>query len=102
MALGDLLVDTAGLAARAPAGTQLVVLHSAVMPYLESAERSRFIQIVSGLPAVWISFEAWGVLPEIDARLPDSAAPSQGDFVLARDGEPVALANPHGRWVRWL
>jgi hypothetical protein len=28
---------------------------------------------------------------------PDSRA-----FVLARDGEPVALGSPHGRWVRWL
>ena len=102
VAAGDLLEDTAGLATRAPAGAQLVVFHSAVMPYLEPAERSRFVHLVSGLPAVWISFEAWGVLPEIDARVRDAHKPSDGDFVLARDGEPVALANPHGRWVRWL
>ena len=102
MAAGDLLEDTVGLAKLAPAGPQLAVFHSAVMAYLEPKERSRFVQLVSGLPAIWISFEAWGVLPEIDGRLPDEAPPSEGDFVLARDGEPMAVASPHARWVRWL
>jgi len=48
---GDLLEGTARFAARAPAGTELVVFHSAVMPYLEPTERLGFIEIVSGLRA---------------------------------------------------
>jgi hypothetical protein len=99
---GELLEGTARLAARAPAGTELVVFHSAVMPYLEPTERSWFIEIVSGLRATWISFEPYGVLPVIDARLPDVTGSVEGLFVLSRDEEPVALADPHGRWARWL
>jgi hypothetical protein len=99
---GDLLEGTARLAARAPAGTELVVFHSAVMPYLEPTERSRFIEIVSGLRATWISFEPYGVLPVIDARLPNVSGSVEGLFVLSCDEEPVALADPHGRWAHWL
>jgi hypothetical protein len=99
---GDLLDETTRLAATAPADATLVVFHSAVMPYLTSEDRTRFVEIVSGLSAVWISFEALGVLPEIDARLTDESELHSPAFVLARDGEPVALASPHGRWVDWL
>lgn len=65
---GDLLNETARLAATAPADATLVVFHSAVMPYLSPEDRTRFIEIVSGLSAIWISFEGRGVIQEIDAR----------------------------------
>jgi hypothetical protein len=98
---GDLLTETTRLAASAPPEATLVVFHSAVMPYLSAEERTSFIDVVSQLPAVWVSFEGLGVLPEIGARLGVSERDDRA-FVLARDGEPVALASPHGRWVRWL
>jgi hypothetical protein len=60
----------------------------------------RFIEIVLGLSATWISFEGLGLLPDIDARLMKESEPDSRAFVLARDGEPVSLASPHGRWVR--
>ena len=98
---GDLLTETTRLAASAPADATLVVFHSAVMPYLSPEDRTRFIEIVSQLPAVWVSFEVLGVLPEIGARLGVSGRDDRA-FVLARDGQPMALASPHGRWMRWL
>jgi len=98
---GDLLTATTRLAASAPSAATLVVFHSAVMPYLSPEDRTRSIEIVSQLPAVWISFEGLGVLPEIGARLGVSERDDRA-FVLARDGQPMALASPHGRWMHWL
>ena len=98
---GDLLGETTRLAASAPPEATLVVFHSAVMPYLSPEDRTRFIEIVSQLAAVWVSFEGLGVLPGIGARLGVSERDDRA-FVLARDGQPMALASPHGRWVRWL
>jgi hypothetical protein len=98
---GDLLSETTTLAASAPSDATLVVFHSAVMPYLSREDRARFIDVVSQLPAVWVSFEGLGVLPGICARLGVSERDDRA-FVLARDGQPVALASPHGRWMRWL
>lgn len=98
---GDLLSETMRLAASAPADATLVVFHSAVMPYLAPEDRTRFIEIVSQLPAVWVSFEGLGVLPEIGARLGVSERDDRTS-VLARDGHPMALASPHGRWMHWL
>ena len=98
---GDLLGETTRLAASAPPEATLVVFHSAVMPYLSPEDRKRFIEVVSRLPAVWVSFEGLGVLPGIGARLGVSERDDRA-FVLARDRQPMALANPHGRWMRWL
>jgi hypothetical protein len=98
---GDLLSETTRLAASAPPEATLVVFHSAVMPYLSPEDRTRFIDVVSQLPAVWLSFEGLGVLPGIGARLGVSERDDRA-FVLARDGQPMALASPHGRWMRWL
>jgi hypothetical protein len=98
---GDLLSETTTLAASAPSDATLVVFHSAVMPYLSREDGARFIDVVSQLPAVWVSFEGLGVLPGICARLGVSERDERA-FVLARDGQPMALASPHGRWMRWL
>jgi hypothetical protein len=99
---GDILEMTAPLAAGAPSGATLVVFHSAVLPYLLPNDRRRFVELVSELPSVWISFEGRGALPSVDAKLPRDCRVDDGSFVLALNGEPVATANPHGRWLRWL
>jgi hypothetical protein len=75
----------------------LVVFHSAVLNYLLPERRGAFEQIVRNLDAVWVSNEGLGVLPEVDARLP-SGLDVKG-FILARDGEPLALTEPHGRSI---
>jgi hypothetical protein len=71
------------------------------MPYLAEEDRTEAVAMISRLDAVWISFEARGVLPDIDARLPESVLAEQS-FVLARDGQPVAIASQHGRSLHWL
>ncbi len=95
---GDLRTDLPALAAQAPAGATLVVYHSAVLAYLTPADRRRFAATVRGLPAVWLSSEGPGVVPELPIP------PYQGTpFVLARDGHtPMALTDPHGTWLQWL
>ena len=61
-------------------------------------DRQRFTAVVRGLPAVWLSNEAPGLLP--DVPVPDY----QGwPFLLARDGRrPLAFADGHGAWLDWL
>jgi hypothetical protein len=95
---GDLATDLPALAARAPADATLVVYHSAVLAYVAPEDRSRFAETVGGLAAVWLSQEAPGVVPGVPAPVGQS-----GPFVLARDGRtPLAFADGHGAWVRWL
>ncbi|MFY9930568.1 MAG: DUF2332 domain-containing protein [Streptosporangiaceae bacterium] len=94
---GDLLTDLPGLAARAPAGATLVVFHSAVLAYVAPPDRERFAGIVKELGATWLSNEAPGVVPGLPGEF------RRGTFMLVRDGRtPLALADGHGNWVRWL
>jgi hypothetical protein len=89
-----------GLAAEAPPDATLVVFHTAVIAYLSPAERERFREQVGLLSAVWVSNEGPGVLPGLP--VPTPAAVGRSQFVLARDGDPVAFCDPHGRWIQWL
>jgi hypothetical protein len=95
---GDLLTDLPALAAQAPADATLVVYHSAVLAYLTPADRRRFAATIRGLPAVWLSNEGPGVVPELPVP------PYEGmPFVLGRDGQaPIAIADGHGTWLQWL
>lgn len=98
---GDILEHLTALAASAPSDATLVVFHSAVLLYLDAAERRRFADLVAALPAavgrrvMWLSNETRGTLPEIDARVPLGVATDQR-FVQTVDGLPVALAGQHG------
>ena len=95
---GDLLCDLADLAAKAPGGATLVVYHSAVLAYLDEAERRSFAQVVRALGAVWLANEAPGLVPGV--VLPPGG---HRDFVLVKDGtEVLARSDPHGGWVEWL
>ncbi len=100
---GDLLVGLADLVAVAPAEATVVVQNSAVLYYLTAPELAEFAATMSELRrlrgVVWLSNEGWTVLPDVAARLPAGLSPQ---FILARDGEPVALTDPHGRSVRLL
>ncbi len=98
---GDLLTDLARVAASAPAGATLVVFHSAVLAYIaEPAARTRFVDAVRALGAVWVSNELPGVFPAIAARLRRPGP--VGAFLLAVDGVPVAWTQPHGAWIQGL
>ncbi|HZY77834.1 MAG TPA: DUF2332 family protein [Jatrophihabitantaceae bacterium] len=68
--------------------------HSAVLAYLTVEQREVFAEAVRSVAAsrstVWLSNEGPGVVVELP--IPDGPVP----FVLARDGEPLATASPHG------
>jgi hypothetical protein len=97
---GDLLTDLEALAASAPRDATLVIFHTAVLAYLAPEDRARFVRSVTHLDAVWISNESPRVLPEIAAKL--QVKPPEDRFLLAVDGEPVALTGPHGQSIEWL
>jgi hypothetical protein len=106
---GDLNEQLVSLARQAPPDAALVVFHSAVLAYLDAAGRDRFRSTVAGLAAErgchWLSNEGHtvilqedrsSVVPEMDdARL-------RGRFLLLHNGEPVAIAGPHGQSLEWL
>lgn len=100
---GDLLDGLPDLVAAAPADATVVVQNSAVLYYLTPAELVTFAATMDQLRrtrgVVWLSNEGWTVLPDVAGRLPEGLSPQ---FILARDGVPVALTDPHGRSVRLL
>jgi hypothetical protein len=79
-----------------------VVLHSAVIAYLEEPDRERFHDLMTDLVREgrchWISNEGQRVLPRVTG---DLDVPS-GRFVTALDGVPVALSHGHGHAIDWL
>lgn len=98
---GDLVELLTSTAEWAPLDATLVVFHSAVLNYLPGERRDAFRRLVSELDAVWVSNEGMRVLPFIDEQLP-SGVDGGGGFILARDGEPLALTGPHGQSIDWL
>lgn len=98
---GDAIELLASVAAEAPEGATLVVLHSAVLVYLTLADRERFRDAVGALDAVWLSNEGSGVLPWVNEQL-DPAIEVGPQFILAVDGGPVALTGGHGQSYRAL
>jgi hypothetical protein len=96
---GDLTADLVGLAFEAPADATLVVFHSAVLSYLDDAERGAFRDQLTAIrrrrELVWVSNEGPGVVA--DLPVPDGPVP----FVLARDATPLGYADPHGGRLTW-
>ena len=99
---GDLLEQLPGLVDRAPAEATLVVFHSAVISYLDSAERHRFRDLVTSLPCRWVSNEGTTVFPDLAAPVEATRPPGAGHFLLSLDGVPVGWAQGHGRSLTWL
>ncbi|HEX2079595.1 MAG TPA: DUF2332 domain-containing protein [Longimicrobium sp.] len=97
---GDLVEKLRSVAATAPREATLVVFHTAVLLYLPSEARERFVRMVAEMDAVWVSNESPAVLPSIAAKLP--AEPPADRLLLSVDGEPVAFTGPHGQSVDWL
>jgi hypothetical protein len=79
-----------------------VVLHSAVVAYLDQPDRERFHALMTGLVADgrchWVSNEGPRVLPAVTGGL--DVPP--GRFVTALDGVPLALSHGHGHAIDWL
>ncbi|MEP6844273.1 MAG: DUF2332 domain-containing protein [Pseudolysinimonas sp.] len=98
---GDLVELLASTAEWAPSDATLVVFHSAVLSYLPAERRAEFRHIIDVIDAVWVSNEAPAVFPDIAAKLP-AVLDVGGRFILARDGEPLALTGPHGQSIDGL
>lgn len=96
---GDLRTDVPELVERAPAGATVVVFHSAVLAYLQPADRARFVEQVTARDVTWIGYEAPGVVP-VAEPVPTPPSDAGSAFLITRDGRPVAWADPHGSWVR--
>ena len=99
MLAGDLaerLPEAVGLA---PGDSTTVVFHTAVLPYVGSAARAGFAELMATLPVRWIAQEPPGAVP-------GTGEPRRGgwgpEFVLSLDGRPVARTAPHGGRIEWL
>ena len=99
---GDLATDLAALLDEVPAGLTTVVTHTAVLAYVapDVGDAVRRTCRESG---------AWRLGAEGQRVLPDLIAPAGADPAdfLVSVGDPdghddvVAVAQPHGRWLRW-
>ncbi|WP_435109823.1 DUF2332 domain-containing protein [Nocardiopsis synnemataformans] len=94
---GDLVEELGAVAARVPAGARLVVMHSAVLAYLDETSRDAFVEAVRGLDGHWVSNEGARVLPALEGPRPRVGT----DFALALDGRVVAFAGEHGQRLTW-
>lgn len=99
---GDLIEQLPGLVAQAPAEATLVVFHSAVIVYLDDAERQRFRDLVTSLPCRWVSNEGTSVFPDIADPVAATRPPGSGHYLMSLDGVPVGWAQGHGRSLTWL
>ena len=75
----------------------VVVMHSAFAMYLDRAGRAELVHHLRRLGVHHLSFEGPRIMPGISAP-----GPSRPHFVAALDGQSLAVASPHGRWVDWL
>ena len=97
---GDLLTDLESVLVGIPPDATPVVFHSAVLAYLPPDDRKKFARLVRELDAVWISNEAPGVFPDIDALAgPDIP---RNRFILSVDARPVAFTGHHGQSIDWI
>jgi hypothetical protein len=95
---GDLVDDLPALAARAPCDATLVVVHSAVLGYVDAPKRRRFAELVGELPGHWLANEHPSLVQGLVAD-PGPPPPRPGPelFVTALDGVPVGWSGPHGQ-----
>jgi len=108
---GDLVDEIEPLLARVPSGLRTVVFHTAVLAYLPTERRAAFAHIMAAHSDVtWLANEGDGIVRHDDGSLqvgrPNAHSPawseSPAPFVLARDGRPIALTQPHGEWIEYL
>lgn len=96
----DAIDELPALVAQAPDDATVVVIHTAVLAYLERDRRAEFERMIGELPVRWISNEGERVMPSMrDKIAPWTRGPS---FVMALDGEPIARTGPHGQFLHWL
>lgn len=97
---GDLVETIADLVYAAPGDIPVIVFGSAVLTYLDRDRRAEFQHLMRKLPCHWITNEGTAVLEFDSAALPPE--PDGIHMVLARDGQPLAYAAPHGQTLDWF
>jgi hypothetical protein len=119
MVRGDLRRDVPDLVAEAAEHGRVVVFHSAVVAYLEPADRELFHALMTDLvrsgACRWVSNEGRQVLPQVAATAglsgrpedPPYPGPQQGrevgrGFVLGLDGQALAWTHGHGASMTWM
>ncbi|CAN5351063.1 DUF2332 domain-containing protein [soil metagenome] len=108
---GDLVDALAAVASSAPQPLPLCVYHSAVLGYLPTHRREKFIAVLGEIaahrPLVWVSNEAPAVIPGLAATHEQT---SRGEtFLLTasifrgqqRRDLPLAVTDPHGAFLDW-
>ncbi|GAA1868958.1 DUF2332 domain-containing protein [Paeniglutamicibacter psychrophenolicus] len=95
---GDLNERIADLVDAAPKHAVPVVMHSAVLAYLDEAQRARFADTVAALGCRWISNESFFM----DAANQTRAGTDTNYFTLALDRVPLARTGQHGAELHWL
>ncbi len=101
LAQGDVRVDLLSLASQPPSEATLVIFHTAVLAYIQSAnERNELANTIAGLKGTWISNEAPAFRPCVDER-PMQLCPV-GLFLLVKNNKAIACTDPHGKSIRWL
>lgn len=93
----DAAQGTADLLAEVPAGLTAVVVHTVVFPYLDPAVRTAVRDAIAAGGAHELALEPPGDMAGVVGGRSDHQA-----FVLSLDGEPLARAHSHGRWIRPL
>jgi len=97
---GDLLEETEALALQAPAGSHLVIFHTAVLNYVTPDVRKEFATLVKDLGATWLANEGARILPNVVSATVLEDRPEA--FVLSSDGRAIARTGPHGQFIDWL
>jgi hypothetical protein len=108
---GDVSTELPALLTEAPREAQLVVFHSATLPYLSEEHRDDLTRILTAESRrrniVWISNKACGLISEFAEMAPKG---TRRAFLLGKtilsEGRRVdallALAHPHGAELEWL
>ena len=96
---GDLVDRLPDALALVPEGSTVVVVHTAVLPYVPDERRAAFADLVHSRPVRWLAQEPPGVLPGTGTRSPSGWG---AEFVVCLDGRPLARSAPHGGWLEWL
>jgi hypothetical protein len=99
MLAGDLVERLPDALALVPDGAIPVVLHTAVLPYVDSDHRTAFVERVRSLPVRWVAQEGAGMVAGTGRPYPGGWGPH---LVLNLDGCPLAHTASHGGRIDWL
>lgn len=98
---GELVEDLPALLAEVPSGLTPVVVHSALLPYVDVEQARSFVATVRSAGALRVGLEAPPASPAFAGHGGSEAGGGEWGpmLVLDRDGDILASGAPHGGWV---